>query len=324
MPILIVDDDSTIRDLTTMLLTNAGFDQVVAVESADQAFEILGINPAGHGRIIPDVILMDIMMPKIDGIEATAHIKLDTRFADVPILMVTSLKDIEHLKKAFMAGATDYMTKPIRDEELLARVRTAHRLKRELDRRKAREEELHAIAGRTLPSTAKALVPDEISGLFDETLLLGKLGWIFADETRRTGVLIVIGLDAWDSYQTRYGKDKCDKVMAKVAEALSLHAGHLGDQLVRLGDGRFAVFCMQKQAPEAKAVGDKLRAAISSLKIPHAFSSVGPLLTASAGAAAIDNWQGSRADLLAETISLMGFAESSGGDVTFTAKQNGK
>src|SRR5258707_12820886 len=86
-----------------------------------------------------DIVLLDTMMPEMDGIEACARIRSDARYADIPIIMVTSVDDIDSLANAFVAGASDYVTKPVNRIELLARVRAAPKLKGEPDRRPARE-----------------------------------------------------------------------------------------------------------------------------------------------------------------------------------------
>jgi len=89
---------------------------------------------------------MDIMMPDMDGVEACRRIKADRRYRDLPILMVTAMKAGAFLETAFAAGAVDYVTKPINRLELLTRITSALKLKREMDQRKAREEMLeHAL-----------------------------------------------------------------------------------------------------------------------------------------------------------------------------------
>ena len=146
MSILVVDDTVEVRGMLGVLLESAGYEGVLFAESAEEAFERLGMGGAGAAPIDVDVILMDINMPGLDGVEACRRIKAVERFCDTPIIMVTAMAEAGFLEAAFAAGATDYVAKPINRVELLARMRSAVRLKREMDRRKAREQELeHAL-----------------------------------------------------------------------------------------------------------------------------------------------------------------------------------
>ena len=143
MRILIVDDSEDIRDLTHALLVDAGYRDVTTADSATTAFKVLKLaTPAAIEPTAPDLLLLDVIMPDIDGIEACARIKNDPRYMDMPVIMVTQRSDMDTLANAFVAGATDYITKPVERVELLARVRAALKLKAELERRKAREEEM--------------------------------------------------------------------------------------------------------------------------------------------------------------------------------------
>jgi phosphoserine phosphatase RsbU/P len=143
MRILIVDDNEDSRELNEAALVSAGYKEVRTAPSAWDAFKLLDIGRTPGQEPPPvDVILLDIVMPEVDGVEACARIRNDPRYADIPILMVTSLEDVTALDSAFTAGATDYITKPINRIELVARVRAAHKLKCELERRQAREREL--------------------------------------------------------------------------------------------------------------------------------------------------------------------------------------
>ncbi len=88
---------------------------------------------------------MDLHMPKVDGIEACRRTKALPDWSEVPVIMVTSSEEAADLKLAFAAGAMDYITKPPDEVELLARVQSALRLKREMDERRAREQELRQV-----------------------------------------------------------------------------------------------------------------------------------------------------------------------------------
>jgi sigma-B regulation protein RsbU (phosphoserine phosphatase) len=142
MSILIVDDSPDIRCALQLILESAGHQPILLAESAHEAFQRLGMDGAGAPAEGIELVLMDIMMPDIDGVEACRRIKADKRYQDLPVLMVTAMKAGAFLETAFAAGAVDYVTKPISQLELLTRIGSALKLKREMDRRKAREEEL--------------------------------------------------------------------------------------------------------------------------------------------------------------------------------------
>ncbi|MEX5216091.1 MAG: response regulator [Nitrospiraceae bacterium] len=142
MSILLVDDSADARLLIQSMLREAGYRDVLTVRSAADAFVKLGLTSSDAAAPAIDLILMDIAMPEMDGIEACRRIKGNGRLQDMPILMVTVRDRTSFLPKAFEAGATDYICKPVDRVELVARVSLALRLKAEIDARKAWERDL--------------------------------------------------------------------------------------------------------------------------------------------------------------------------------------
>ncbi|MGE7929095.1 SpoIIE family protein phosphatase [Lysinibacillus xylanilyticus] len=133
MTILLVDDNQVNLFVIEKVLKNAGYDNCVSLTSAYELFDYLQLdapNPKGNSV---DLILLDIMMPEIDGIEACKRIKQNKRLKDIQIIFVTALDDKNKLAEALDIGGVDYITKPINKTELLARIRVALRLKAELD-----------------------------------------------------------------------------------------------------------------------------------------------------------------------------------------------
>jgi serine phosphatase RsbU (regulator of sigma subunit)/serine/threonine protein kinase len=145
--ILIVDDSPSQRLLLRSMLKAEGHDNVVVAESAHAAFEQLGLDRP-QGKTAVDLVLLDLSMPEMGGLEACRRIKADERLRDIPVIVVTASTEPNDLEQAFEAGAIDYVTKPPSTVELMARVRSALRLKQEMDRRKLRERELLEVSER--------------------------------------------------------------------------------------------------------------------------------------------------------------------------------
>ncbi|MEJ8304154.1 fused response regulator/phosphatase [Saccharibacillus sacchari] len=139
MSILIVDDSMMNLAYFKQVLSEAGYSGIETASSAEVALERLGMN----GERIPrkaaafDLILLDIVMPDMDGIEACRLIKACPPYADLPIIFLTG--DRRHFKEAFGAGGMDFIEKGAPEYELLARVQSAIRLKKETEIRKSRE-----------------------------------------------------------------------------------------------------------------------------------------------------------------------------------------
>ena len=113
--ILIVDDTETMRLAQQMMLSDEGYDLSMAVDGVD-ALEKIKENK-------PDLILMDIIMPKMNGIECCNKIKSDSNLQDIKVVMVTTKSEYERIKEAFAAGCDDYITKPINKSELVTKIR---------------------------------------------------------------------------------------------------------------------------------------------------------------------------------------------------------
>src|SRR5437868_14998049 len=112
---LVVDDSPETLRLLTDALDGAGMTVMVAMDGA-AAMRIVE-------QITPDIILLDAMMPGIDGFETCRRLKREAGLANVPVIFMTGLADTEHIVRGLEAGGVDYVTKPIAIEEMLARIR---------------------------------------------------------------------------------------------------------------------------------------------------------------------------------------------------------
>ena len=140
--ILIVEDSRDEQALLSTRLRAAGYEALMVADSAEAAFGILDQVNAGQTTEEVDLILMDIMLPGVDGLEACRRITTTESLQDIPIIVITAKTEEKDLLAAFAAGAMDYIRKPVNPVELVARVSSALTLREERTARKAREQEL--------------------------------------------------------------------------------------------------------------------------------------------------------------------------------------
>ncbi len=162
---MVVDDEPFNLDLLAQELETAGY-ELVLVDNGEDAVERAKAEN-------PDVILLDVLMPGLDGFEVCRRLKASPRTQDVPVIFMTALSEVQNKLEAFMSGGVDYVTKPFQPEEVLARVNVhveLRRAKRELmdqNTRLQREIEAHRRARSTieyLREEIAAVNPDEIVG----------------------------------------------------------------------------------------------------------------------------------------------------------------
>lgn len=112
--ILVVDDEEDIRDLVTFRLTRAGY-SVIHARNGEEGVQVAG-------EKCPDLILMDVRMPRMNGLEATKAIRQNPVTASIPVIILTASVREDAVESGFLAGATDYIKKPFSPPELLVRI----------------------------------------------------------------------------------------------------------------------------------------------------------------------------------------------------------
>jgi sigma-B regulation protein RsbU (phosphoserine phosphatase) len=319
MRILVVDDDENSRDVTEIALLSAGYREVHTAPSAAAAFKYLKLGAASEETgSEADVILLDIVMPEIDGIEACAMIRNDPRHADIPIIMVTSLDDMDSLANAFVAGATDYVTKPVNRVELVARVRAALKLKSELERRKARERELLEFLS-TWGERRATLWIDAVTGLF-----VGEVAeaYLTASGDQRGGngaadaiSIVALAVDRLDAYRASQGEEVARAILARVAHAVRAAAASVGAVAAAYRNGVIVVVVPESGPEPAQQLGESLRAAVSQLAIGNREAIAADHVTATVAVVSGRIRRGAtRAHLLAHAISTVSDAARGDGN----------
>src|SRR5580658_5917315 len=169
--VLVVDDiEVNVRLLEAKLLSE--YYQVLTASSGPAALEIAKSEK-------PDIVLLDVMMPGMDGLEVCRLLKAAPETRYIPVVMVTALSDVSDRLRGLEVGADDFLTKPVNDLALFARVRSLIRLKRTLDEWLLREEingRLAALPGETPLTDVDRFEPGRILVLEDNTLAATKLG----------------------------------------------------------------------------------------------------------------------------------------------------
>lgn len=285
MNILIVDDSRFSLTLTKTFLGKFGYKNMICAKSAAEAFTALNMEDNDAATPDIDLILMDIVMDKMDGIEACRRIKNDKRFDDIPIIMLTGDTKNKSLEDAFQAGAVDYITKPLNKIELKARVRSVLRLKREILERKDREARLKKV---TLELECLSSM-DGLTGIanrryFDETL--GK-EWRRAMRDPKPISLVICDIDHFKPYNDYYGHQAGDEALKQTAQTLYKIGSRVGNLAARYGGEEFALILPDTENRHTMAIAERFRQEVESLQIPHASSKAHDYMTASVGVATL-------------------------------------
>jgi PleD family two-component response regulator len=314
MRILIVDDSEDSRDLTEGTLLSGGYDDVVTAASGWEALKTLDVGCNSDARPGIDIVLLDVVMPEMDGVETCARIRNDPRYADLPIIMVTSLDDMGTLTNAFVAGATDYVTKPVNRVELIARVRAALRLKAELDRRQERERELLGFLS-SWGNRRASLWIDEATGLFVGEVAEAYLTSATGYESNEAMSILALTIDRIDGYRSAHGDTAANGVLAQVARAVRRLAANIGIVAASYRNGMIILVAPEFGANSARELGEALHSTISKLRLPNSESVVSDHVTASV-ATVTGKVKGSieRVHLLTQAIAKVQDAAGAGGN----------
>ncbi len=261
--ILIVDDERLNLNLLNELL-KIDYKVMVATSGA-QALKAVSLNK-------PDIILLDVMMPEMDGFEVCRQLKENENSHDIPIIFITALNDAQEEARGFEMGAVDFIAKPFHNAVVKARVRTHLRLKQKSDLL----EQLANIDGLTEIPNRRA---------FDEMRIKEWSRGRRNDEIYMAAVMIDI--DHFKQYNDGYGHNAGDECLINVAAALNKSLWRPGDFVARYGGEEFAAILANTDLDGALLVAERFRECIANLEIPHEYSDVAPYITISVGVAAI-------------------------------------
>ncbi|EAZ90893.1 GGDEF domain-containing response regulator [Crocosphaera chwakensis] len=212
--ILIVDDIPKNLQLLIEILDTSGYGTTFAV-SGEQALERVEVTD-------PDLILLDLMMPKMNGIEVCKRLKNNPKTEQIPIIFLTAATETNYLISAFEAGAVDYVTKPFKTPELLARIKTHLDLKRTKDELIKAYKEMQQIAA-----------TDELTGIANRRSIfnIGKQEFERSQRYKSPFSILMIDIDKFKSINDTYGHDVGDealKMMVKITLNCLRKVDHIG------------------------------------------------------------------------------------------------
>ncbi|MBF0308351.1 MAG: diguanylate cyclase [Magnetococcales bacterium] len=289
MGILIAHQSMPIRQELEALLREEGFGDLVIANSLGDVYRILGLDDPGTAVPGLDLILVDGTMREGEGRELCHEIRNAEHTRDVPIIALTSQESVERLAMLFSAGAVDYLNLPVVAVELAARVRSALRLKQEMDTRKARELELLEVTRKLAEANRKLqklIFLDGLTGIANRRYLDEFLQkeWRRAARQQEKLALMLVDIDYFKRFNDTYGHQAGDATLRGVAETLERTLKRPGDLVARYGGEEFAVVLSEiGDGSGAAQVGENLRAAVEALAISHECSEVAKVVTLSIG-----------------------------------------
>jgi diguanylate cyclase (GGDEF)-like protein len=256
--VLVVDDDVTNIMLLAHLLH--GDYEIVFATGGEQALELAHNAP-------PDLILLDVMMPELDGYAVCSRLKEDPLTEHIPVIFITGLDNSDAETRCLEIGGVDYVSKPFNAAVVRNRVRNHIELKRMRD---------------TLVSLAGS---DGLTGLanrrrFDEVL---------AAECKRLGrtksplALILLDIDDFKTFNDTYGHVAGDQCLRDIAGVLTTVTHRVPDLAARYGGEEFACILPETDVDGATVVAERIQAGIAYLRIAHRTSPTAEHVTASLG-----------------------------------------
>jgi diguanylate cyclase (GGDEF)-like protein len=252
----------------------------------------------------PDLILLDVMMPGMDGYEVCARLKQNPVTARIPVLFVSSRDDEEDEARGLSLGAIDYIVKPIRPSIVQARVRNHIELKRSRDllEQLTTQDHLTGISNRRR---------------FDDSLAQE---WQRAAREQTPLSLVAIDIDHFKAYNDHYGHPQGDQCLIRVARALVTCVTRPTDLVARCGGEEFAGLLPSTDSAGAARLAGQMRAAIEAEGLEHARSPTHPHVTISLGVATVVPQAEESAQLLVDLADAALYEAKGAGRNAFVAR----
>ncbi|MGI8510519.1 MAG: diguanylate cyclase [Gemmatimonadaceae bacterium] len=251
--ILVVDDHPDNIMVLRARLEARGY-LVESAEDGQEALEKIYASP-------PDLVLLDVMMPKIDGMEVARRVKSDRSLPFIPVIMQTALDSTESMVQGLDAGADDYISKPINFKELEARVKSLLRIQALQKELEERERQLSEANDQLLAMSRT----DALTGLDNRRHLGERLHemWEHAQRLHEPLALVMCDIDHFKRVNDEHGHQAGDAVLQQFATVLKAEAREI-DRIGRYGGEEFVLILPGTVLDAAVTFADRLRAAVET------------------------------------------------------------
>ena len=290
--LLIVDDDPMNREILYRHLKKLGYPNITLAQSGKIGLEIVASHPV-------DLILLDMMMPVMNGLDVLTYLKENHEWRVIPVIIISALDEKKMMLTCIQKGAEDYLTKPYDRVLLNARVSACLEKKTLHDREVLNNQKLEA-AYKELAVAYHELevVKNELESLSHQDGLTGianrryfdtvlEREWNAAHREKKCLSLILFDIDYFKKYNDTYGHLAGDDCLCQVASAALKVIKRPRDTLARYGGEEFAVILPDTDALGAEFCAEQIRYAIQNLNISHSSSQINPYVTASLGISTI-------------------------------------
>lgn len=261
--VLIADDSPALANLLAELLGDE-YEILIALDGESAI--------AVANDLRPDLILLDVMMPGVDGFEVCRQLKAEERTQRIPLIFITGLNAVDAEQRGLELGAIDFISKPVQPATLRLRIKNHLELKRYRDFL----EDMSLVDGLTCIGNRRCL--DEF--LFRE--------WRRARRKHTPLSLLLLDVHFFKPYNDHYGHTQGDDCLRQVATAIQGLVHRPGDLAARYGGEEFAIVLPDTEPAGAYIMAERVRASVMGRGIAHETSLVAPVITVSVGVAAYD------------------------------------
>ncbi|MBZ4194451.1 MAG: diguanylate cyclase [Candidatus Contendobacter sp.] len=243
-------------------------------------------------KIGPTVVLLDLVMPNIDGLTLCRLFRNHPTTRDLPMVMLSSTNDSAIKAQAFVAGANDYLVKPPEKLELIARLRYhsisyINRLQRDEAYQALRASQI--LLEELNMKLLQLANLDGLTGLANRRYFNERYAeeWARAARNKKPVALIMLDVDRFKSFNDHYGHLGGDDCLKQIAAAMKNMMSRPGDLVARYGGEEFIVLLPDTVLDGAAYLAEKIRIAVEKRAIPHEVSDISPYVTISLGVAGI-------------------------------------